>query len=92
MQALINRLLDWAAKRIRSGTIHAFAAVEPPGPNEPPEPVVIEVVRLRPDLVDALERRLPSPYVGPTTTDLMAGYQLGVQAVLQQIRNGYATH
>lgn len=36
-----------------------------------------------------LERRLPPPAVTNSTSDLMAGYQLGVQAVLKLIREGF---
>lgn len=54
------------------------------------ESVVVEVTRMRPDVLERLERECAPPYVSPATTDIMAGYMLGVQAVLQKLRNGYA--
>jgi len=47
------------------------------------------VVRLTPDQYRVLERSLPPPAVTNNTTDLMAGYQLGVQAVLKSLREGF---
>jgi len=88
MNIILSKLLDWAANRILG---YALSKTESPGPNEV-KPTVIEIVRLRPDVLEALERSLPAPYVGPTTTDLMAGHALGVAAVLHKLRTGYATH
>jgi hypothetical protein len=48
------------------------------------------VVRLDIDTLAALEKELPPPVVTNATSELMAGYQLGVQAVLQKLRAGYA--
>jgi hypothetical protein len=49
----------------------------------------MEVVRLTPEMLAALEKELPPPVVTNSTSELMAGYQLGVQTVLQRLRNGY---
>jgi len=46
-------------------------------------------IRLDPDQYRALERQLPPPSVTNSTSELMAGYQLGVQAVLKALREGY---
>jgi len=46
-------------------------------------------VRLDADQYRQLERQLPPPSVTNSTSDLMAGYQLGVQAVLKALREGY---
>lgn len=37
----------------------------------------------------ALERQLAPPTVTTGTTELLAGYQLGVQEVLKKLRAGY---
>lgn len=71
-----------------------FKARKPPAPTDDhppvePERLVVTVVRFRDDQIKALERQLAEPYVSPTTTDLMAGYQLGVQAALKKLRDGY---
>jgi len=47
------------------------------------------LVRLDPTQYQQLERHLPPPSVTNSTSDLMAGYQLGVQAVLKLLREGY---
>lgn len=47
------------------------------------------LVRLDPDAYTRLERELTPPVVTNQTTDLMAGYQLGVQEVLKKLRTGY---
>jgi len=52
----------------------------------PPAPQ--DFIRLAPDQYRALERQLPPPSVTNATSDLMAGYQLGVQAVLKALREG----
>lgn len=46
-------------------------------------------VRLDPEELDALRRRLPRPAVTADTTPLQAGYQLGVQQVLELLRDGW---
>lgn len=48
------------------------------------------VVRLAPDVYRALEKQLSPPIVTSQTTELLAGYQLGVQQVLKLLREGYA--
>jgi len=48
-----------------------------------------QVIRLDPVQYRRLEQQLPPPVVTNTTSDLMAGYQLGVQAVLKALREGY---
>jgi len=47
------------------------------------------IARLDPTQYQALEKQLPPPVVTNATTELMAGYQLGVQAVLKTLREGY---
>jgi len=46
-------------------------------------------IRLDPTQYRELERRLPPPAVTNATTELMAGYQLGVQTVLKTLREGF---
>ncbi|HDR9131359.1 MULTISPECIES: hypothetical protein [Burkholderia cepacia complex] len=48
------------------------------------------IVRLDAVMLRRLEEQLPKPIVNSTTTELMAGYALGVQTVLQKLREGYA--
>ena len=48
-----------------------------------------EVVRLTQDQLAVLERKLVPPVVTNQTTELMAGYQLGVQAALKELRDGF---
>lgn len=88
---ILDRIFSWLADRI----IHADNSGGPNEPLAPPQPLPTQTItfaRLRPDLIAELERRLGQPYVSPTTTDLMAGYALGVQATLKQLRDGYATY
>ncbi|NUX98775.1 hypothetical protein [Paraburkholderia youngii] len=47
------------------------------------------IYRLDAEVLKRLEEQLPKPLVNSTTTELMAGYALGVQAVLQKLREGY---
>lgn len=47
------------------------------------------IVRLDPLQYQALERQVPAPVVTTQTTELLAGYQLGVQTVLKLLREGY---
>jgi histidinol dehydrogenase len=49
------------------------------------------VTRLDPETFAALVRALPSIAVGGQTTELQAGYQLGIQHVLNLLRDGYVT-
>ncbi len=48
----------------------------------------VTVVVLQQDVYKVLEARLSRITVNQQTTDLMAGYQLGVEAVLRELRNG----
>ena len=45
--------------------------------------------RLSPDAYAELERKVQPPFVQNETTVLQAGYQLGIQAVLKLLREGY---
>lgn len=49
----------------------------------------MEVVRLTQEQLAELEKKLPPPVVTNSTSDLMAGYQLGIQTVLKELRNGF---
>ena len=52
---------------------------------------VKEVVRLDPVQYAALEKVLPGPVVGRDTTELQVAYNLGVQAVLKLLREGFVS-
>ena len=52
---------------------------------------VKEVVRLDPVQYSRLESLLPGPVVGRDTTELQVAYNLGVQAVLKLLREGYVS-
>lgn len=54
-----------------------------------PETKITEVVRLRPDLYAALEKKLSRLIVTENTTAFTAGFALGVESVLKELRNGY---
>lgn len=47
------------------------------------------ITRLDKDVYEALVKRLPGIGVGTDTTELQAGYQLGVQHVLAILREGF---
>ncbi|CDK30099.1 hypothetical protein AMP1_28 [Burkholderia phage AMP1] len=47
------------------------------------------VIRLDPEQYRTLERQVPPPVVTTQTTELLAGYQLGVQSVLKLLREGF---
>ena len=49
----------------------------------------ITVARLTSEMLADLEKRLPPPIVDERTTDLQAGYRLGVQHVIKLLREGY---
>lgn len=53
-------------------------------PNE-----VKTVARLDAEAYQALVKNFPPPTVTTATTDLQAGFQLGVQAVLEKLRHGF---
>lgn len=50
---------------------------------------VKQVVRLTPEVYRELENKMYRPIVTAETTAHQAGYQLGVAAVLKELRNGY---
>jgi hypothetical protein len=50
---------------------------------------VKEVAVLSAEQYAKLEKSLTPPTVTTQTTDLLAGYQLGVQEVLKKLRAGY---
>lgn len=60
-------------------------------PNQKTVPVhkVIEVHRLSKVMYDRLETKFSKPLVSSQTTAHEAGYQLGIQAVLQHLRQDY---
>ena len=47
------------------------------------------IARLTKEVYEDLERKLPAPIVQRDTTDLQAGFQLGIQNVLKLLREGY---
>lgn len=47
--------------------------------------------RLTPEVYRELEKKLSTPLVTVQTTELLAGYLLGIQTVLKELRNGYVT-
>lgn len=55
------------------------------------EQTKVTVVVLQQDVYKLLESRVSRGTVNQQTTDLMAGYQLGVEAVLRELRNGLVT-
>ena len=59
--------------------------------NKPPSVSIREevVVRLNSEVYKKLEERFSKLVVTSATTAHEAGYQLGVQAVLQALRSGY---
>ena len=48
-----------------------------------------EVVRLSPTQYAALERSLPGPVPQPNSAEHHVGYLLGIQFVLQKLRQGF---
>lgn len=74
---LLIQFADW---------IYTKLAVAAPQPSTHNDQVAVEVVRLSPDVYSAFVNQLPPIHVGPTTTDLQAGYALGVQLVLEKLR------
>ena len=49
------------------------------------------ITRLSEDVYKQLESTMPQPFVSTTTTDLQAGFALGVQHVLGVLRRGFVT-
>lgn len=60
-----------------------------PGSPAPSIKTTQSYARLNQEVYEALERQVGRVLVTRETTDLQAGYQLGVQAVLQLLRDGY---
>lgn len=54
-----------------------------------PETKITEIARLGSDEYAALAAQFPPLLVVSNTTDLQAGYLLGVQAVLEKLRQGF---
>ena len=54
----------------------------------PTEPTKV-VFRLAPEVYRQLESKMYRPIVTADTTAHQAGYQLGIAAVLKELRNGY---
>lgn len=54
-----------------------------------PETPINEVIVLTQKQYEALEKALAPPAVTTATTELLAGFQLGVQEVLKKLRAGY---
>jgi hypothetical protein len=52
-------------------------------------PRIQEYARLTPAVYKSLENAMVPPVVNNSTTAHMAGYQLGVQAVLKALREGF---
>lgn len=48
-----------------------------------------EVIRLTPEQYAALEKSLPGPMAQPTAAEHYVGMLLGVQLVLQKLRQGF---
>ena len=48
-----------------------------------------QLARLDHETYRALAAGFPAVHVSTTTTDLQAGFQLGVQAVLEKLREGF---
>lgn len=54
-------------------------------------PVVKQVTRLMPHVYRLLEKECPRAFANETTSETQAGFLLGVQFVLQKLREGF-TH
>lgn len=50
---------------------------------------ITEYARLPQHVYDELERKVGTVVVNQVTTDLQAGFMLGVQSVLKELRNGF---
>lgn len=51
--------------------------------------VTVERTVLTQAQYQSLEKQLQSPTVSVNTTEIMAGYQLGIQSVLKMLREGW---
>ena len=56
-----------------------------------PEPVTEIFSRMNYEVYEYFERTISNTSVASSTTDLEAGFKLGVQHVLAKLRNGYVT-
>lgn len=54
-----------------------------------PKPTITEIHRLSRPVYEDLEKKFSKLIVTSQTTAHEAGYQLGVQAILQELRRGY---
>lgn len=54
-----------------------------------PQNTTREIARLDSDTYGKLAQQFGAPIVTDKTTDIQAGYQLGVQAVLAALRHGF---
>lgn len=59
-----------------------------PKTNPPQEPVVHELVRLRPDIYKKLEDQFGKIVVTRETTPEQISFQLGAQSILKVLRDG----
>lgn len=53
------------------------------------EPIPEQIVRLSPEVYKSLEAKFSKPIVTENTTAHQAGFQLGIHAVLQALRQGF---
>lgn len=49
----------------------------------------VVVHRLTQEVYKHLENQMPAPFVSTATTEIQAGFALGVQFVLKQLREGF---
>lgn len=56
-----------------------------------PDKKATVITRLREDVYKELESQCPRPVVNQQTTELMAGFQLGVAHVLEKLRAGFVS-
>lgn len=70
-----------------------FPKRTPTTPLTTPSPAlnVVEVVRLRQDVFDNFSRSVSNPVVSAGTTELEAGYKLGIQFALARLQEGLVT-
>lgn len=77
MFTFINRLLDRGAERLV-------------GAPQPQQPQTVELNRLTQAQYEAFEKKVHAvTIVNQTTTELQAGYQLGMQQALKVLREGW---
>lgn len=56
---------------------------------EPPIIQTVEVIRLRADVLQRIRAEVANPLVSSSTTELEAGFKLGVEHVLQHLNKNY---